>query len=122
MKPNNNATTKLQFICQMTQFPINLNDATTGHKLQGMSKDVIIITLWPKDGLFRNWKYTVLSRVHTLNEIDMNKSFKPSTQLTAYFKHARTTESNVLNRQTRAIKKSKNDECLIQNQRKYETT
>ena len=61
MKPNNHATTKLQFICQMTQFPISLNDATTGHKLQGMSKDVIIITSWPKSGLFRNWEYTVFS-------------------------------------------------------------
>ena len=106
MKPNNHATTKLQFICQMTQFPINLNDATTGHKLQGMLKDVIIITSWPKGGLFRNWEYTVLSRGCTLqglymfNEIDMNKSFKPSTQLAAYFKRARTTESNFLNRRT----------------------
>ena len=36
MKPQNHATTKLQFTCQMTQFPINLNDATAGHKLQGM--------------------------------------------------------------------------------------
>lgn len=38
MKPNNHKTSKLQFICQMTQFTINLNAATTGHKLQGMSK------------------------------------------------------------------------------------
>ena len=94
----------------MTQFTINLNAATTGHKLQGMSKDVLIITSWPKDGLFRNWEYTVLSRVRTLqglymfNEIDMNKSFKPSTQLTSYFKRARTTESNFLNRQIQATK------------------
>ena len=61
MKPHHYATTKLQFTCQMTQFPVNLNDATTGHKLQGMSKDVIIITSWPKGGLFRNWEYMVLS-------------------------------------------------------------
>ena len=99
MKPHNHATTKLQFTCQMTQFPINLNDATTGHKLQGMSKDVIIITSWPRGGLFRNWEYTVLSRVRTLNglymfnEIDMNKSFKPSTELAAYFKRARIMET-----------------------------
>ena len=93
----------------MTQFSINLNDATTGHKLQGMSKDVIIITSWPKGGLFRNWECTILSQVCTLkglyifNEIDMNKSFKPSTQLAAYFKRARTTESNFLNKQTRSV-------------------
>ena len=41
--------------CTMIQLPINLNDATTGHKLQGMSKDVVIITSWPKGGLFKNW-------------------------------------------------------------------
>ena len=110
MKPHNHATTKLQFTCQMTQFPINLNDATTGHKLQGMSKDVIIITSWPRGGLFRNWEYTVLSRVRTLNglymfnEIDMNKSFKPSTELAAYFKRARIMEIKFLNRRTNAIR------------------
>ena len=109
MKPHNYATTKLQFTCQMTQFPVNLNDATTGHKLQGMSKDVIIITSWPKGGLFRNWEYTVLSRVRTLNglymfnEIDMNKSFKPSTELAAYFKRARTAETKFLKRRKKAI-------------------
>ena len=27
----------------MTQLPINMNDATTGHKLQGMSKDKLIV-------------------------------------------------------------------------------
>ena len=27
----------------MTQLPVNMNDATTGHKLQGMSKDKLIV-------------------------------------------------------------------------------
>jgi len=109
MKPHHYATTKLYFTCQMTQFPVNLNDATTGHKLQGMSKDVIIITSWPKGGLFRNWEYTVLSRVRTLeglymfNAIDMNKSFEPSTELKAYFKRARTMETKFLKNRERAI-------------------
>ena len=109
MKPHHHATTKLQFTCQMTQFPVNLNDATTGHKLQGMSKDHIIITSWPSGGLFRNWEYTVLSRVRTLdglylcNEIDMNKSFKPSTELAAYFKHVRVTERQFLRKRRKAI-------------------
>ena len=35
MSPNNMATTKIKFGCSMTQFPINVNDGTTGHKLQG---------------------------------------------------------------------------------------
>jgi DNA repair ATPase RecN len=29
--------------CKMNQIPANSNDGTTGHKLQGMSKDVIIV-------------------------------------------------------------------------------
>ena len=46
------------------QLPIILNDATTGHKLQGMSKDQVIVQSWD----YRNegWIYTVLSRVRKL--------------------------------------------------------
>jgi hypothetical protein len=69
----------------MKQIPANTDDASTGYKLQGMSKDVIIVTSWPTG--FRNWEYVVLSRAQTLpglylvKPIDMNKSFKPSIQL-----------------------------------------
>jgi hypothetical protein len=68
----------------MKQIPANSNDATTGHKLQGMSKDVIVLTSWPTGGLaemFKNWKYVVLSRVRTLSglyivePIEMEKLF-----------------------------------------------
>ena len=47
----------------MTQLPINMNDATTGHKLQGMSKDKLIVESW---SFISNWIYVVLSRVRTL--------------------------------------------------------
>ncbi len=50
----------------MIQIPANINDAITGHKLQGMSKDVIVASSWPTGGLatmFKNWEYIVLSRV-----------------------------------------------------------
>ena len=30
----------------ITQIPINMNDTTTGHKLQGMSKDKLIVVSW----------------------------------------------------------------------------
>ena len=101
------APTSLEFTCRMTQFPINLNDATTGHKLQGMSKDVVIITSWPKGGLsalFKNWEYVVLSRVRTLEglylfePIDLEKSFKPSKELQRYMIQAREKERRLLNR------------------------
>jgi hypothetical protein len=77
----------------MKQIPANSNDATTGHKLQGMSKDAINVSSWPTGNLaamFKNWENVVLSRVRTLSglylvtPIDMNKSFQPSPQLTSY--------------------------------------
>jgi hypothetical protein len=54
----------------MKQIPANSNDATMGHKLQGTSKDVIVITSWPTGGLaamLKNWEYVVLSQVRTLS-------------------------------------------------------
>ena len=49
----------------ITQIPVNCNDATTGHKLQGMSKDKLIVVNWSYEP---NWIYVVLlSRVRTLN-------------------------------------------------------
>jgi hypothetical protein len=54
----------------MKQIPANSNDTTTGHKLQAMSKDVIVVTSWPTGGLaamFKNWEYVILSRVCTLS-------------------------------------------------------
>ena len=56
--------TKVAFRCKMLQLPVKLNDGTTGHKLRGMSKDVIIIMSWPKGGMAiwnKNWEYVVLS-------------------------------------------------------------
>ena len=44
----------------LIQFPINLNDATTAHKLQGASKQNLIVNNWHYS---HGWVYTVLSRV-----------------------------------------------------------
>ena len=55
---------KIVFRCKMMQIPANSNDATTGHKLQGMSKDAIIVSSWPTGSLaamFKNWEYVGLS-------------------------------------------------------------
>lgn len=43
-----------------TQLPIIVNNATTGHKLQGSTVDSIFVHEWSKT---RNWNYVVLSRV-----------------------------------------------------------
>lgn len=61
----------------MFQLPINMNDATMGHKLQGMSKDNLIVTSWT---FTENWIYVVLSRVRTLNVLYILKPI-PKNQL-----------------------------------------
>jgi hypothetical protein len=47
---------------QIIQLPVNLNDATTGHKLQGMTKKQLIIKSWSYSP---GWVYTTISRVRT---------------------------------------------------------
>jgi hypothetical protein len=72
-----------------------------------MSKDAIIVTSWPTG--FKNWEYDVLSHVCTLSglylvdEIDLEKPFKPSQQLKSYIKYAKTQESYLLKKQKNAI-------------------
>jgi hypothetical protein len=98
---------KIQFKCRMKQIPANTNDASTSHKLQGMSKDIIIVTSWPTG--FKNWEYVVLSGACTLSglylvePINMNKSYKPSNELKRYIKFARLQESNLLKKQEDAM-------------------
>jgi hypothetical protein len=55
----------------MHQLPVNSNIATTGHKLQGMSKLMMVVTEW---GSFSNWIYVVLSRVTTWAGLFLLKS------------------------------------------------
>ena len=46
LKPTRWLLGEPEFKCKMNQLLINCNDPTTGHKLQGISKDDIIITSW----------------------------------------------------------------------------
>ena len=55
-----NITLKVK-ICQ---FPVTVNHATTGHKLQGKTAKGLIIAEWARRT--KNWIYVVLSRVKTL--------------------------------------------------------
>ena len=110
VKPHPMSATKLEIACKMIQFPVNCNDTTTGHKLQGMSKDVVIITSWPCGGLFKNWEYVVLSRVRTheglylFQKIPMDKSFAPCKELKFFFRRIRRKEK-VFRRQNEIHKK-----------------
>ena len=60
------------------QLPMNTNDATTGHKLQGMSKDRLIVTSWDGISKWSNWAYTVLSRVRKLEGLFLCKPLHSS--------------------------------------------
>ena len=106
---------KIVFRCKMMQIPANSNDATTGHKLQGMSKDALIVSSWPTGSLaamFKNWEYVVLSRVRTLSglylvkPIDMDKSFQPSPQLASYMDKIRKFEKDMLEKRQQAISRT----------------
>ena len=86
----------------MNQIPANSNDGTTGHKLQRMSKNVIIVSSWPTGGLskiFKNWEYVVLSRVlsglYLVDPIHMEKSFNPSCQLRSYIDKIKQKEKDI---------------------------
>jgi hypothetical protein len=97
----------------MKQIPANTNDAITGHKLQGMSKDAIIVASWQTASMFRNWDYVVLSHVRILSGlycvklIDIDKSFKASDKLKKYIKHAKEKETNLLTIRNHAMSQIK---------------
>ena len=51
---------------QLSQFPFNVANARTVHKLQGKSLEKLLISNW---SYTVNWVYVVLSRVRTLNKL-----------------------------------------------------
>ena len=61
--------------CMMTQIPVNSSDAITGHKLQGLTKDHIIVYSWNKS---TSWIYVVLSRVRKLSGLYLVRGLKLS--------------------------------------------
>ena len=85
---------------KVTQVPVNCNIATTGHKLQGMSKDTLIVNSWGYG--FENWVYVVLSRVRTrsglfLNcKLDLKKKFKVPEKLLKFEERMKEKERQYL--------------------------
>ena len=93
---------KIEFMCRIMQFQVNLNNTITGHKLQGMSKDALIISSLPDRNLralFKNWECVVLSHVRKLKGLymfepmDMNQFFNPLEQFNQYMLCARRKEN-----------------------------
>ena len=98
VRPSRFTNAHVKFTISMTQFPVNLNNATTGHKLQGMSLDALIIPAFPSktlSALFKNWEYVVLSRVRTLSELYLldktneDESFEPTEDFVKFLRRAR---------------------------------
>jgi hypothetical protein len=57
----------------VNRFPVLANHATTGHKLQGQTKESLFISDWHYSS---NWPYVVLSRVTTLKGLFLLKPLR----------------------------------------------
>jgi hypothetical protein len=83
------------------QFPVNVSLAITGHKLQGMTVDILILS---EIHLTQNWLYVLLSRVTSLNGLYLMKPlkcnmFKPiSENLRRELEWLRGLETMLINR------------------------
>ena len=98
---------------RITQIPVNSNIATTGHKLQGMSKDTLIVNSWNYG--FANWIYVVLSRVRTLSglflckPLDLNRPFKVPKTLIDFEMRMKSKESHFLRKRNMDMDMSQTD-------------
>ena len=59
---------------KIIQFGVNANKATTGHKLQGVSLNQMVVRSWAYG--VPNWIYVVLSRVRTLQGLFICEKLK----------------------------------------------
>ena len=99
--PINNGTNFIKLSkCKILQFPLNNDLATTGHKLQGMTKKFMIVSQFNYS--CPNWIYVVLSRVTTIDGLfllqPLKASFnpKPSKVLIQEWKRQREKELELL--------------------------
>ena len=85
----------------MTQVPVNSSDAITGNKLQGLTKDSVIVYSLNRN---TNWIYVVLSRVRTLKGLFIMKRLKlidikpPSREYLEFMNHIKNLEKINLER------------------------
>ena len=83
------------------QFGVNNNRATTGHKLQGMSKDCLFAVNYNYGT--ENWIYVILSRVREMNgffsykKLEISKLKKPDKELLKDERRLKQIEQRVLN-------------------------
>ena len=101
----------------MTQFCVIHNIATTGHKLQGVSLDDLVVNSWNYS--CPNWVYVILSRVRTLAglvfnvPLDENNDYTPKPELVRW-------EENIKNTVERPLFEQRGElEEYIEDERKY---
>jgi hypothetical protein len=64
-------TMKDEVPMKLTQFPVVVNHATTGHKLQGKSVEALYVAEYHKT---KNWLYVVMSRVRSITGLFLFKA------------------------------------------------
>ena len=64
------------FPIKLKQFPFVSNVSTTGHKLQSVSLDNLIVYEWPRCKDLLNWVYVVLSQVCTIQGLFLVAPFE----------------------------------------------
>lgn len=102
--PHDMATEKVHMGCSVTQLPVNASDAITGHKLQGLTKDNVIVYSWQRS---TNWIYVVLSRVRTLSGLYLFRKLRlsdikpPTRDYMAFLGRMRDLEREDLDRVAR---------------------
>jgi hypothetical protein len=67
--------TRHSVYAHINRFPVLMNHATTGHKLQGQTKESLLISAWYYG---KNWPYVVLSWVKRLTGLFLCVELNPS--------------------------------------------
>ncbi|EJK53535.1 hypothetical protein THAOC_27013, partial [Thalassiosira oceanica] len=75
VSPHDAAPVTMKMSAKFTQIPVNSSDAITGHKLQGITKDSLVVYEWDSDTC---WIYVVLSRVRTLKGLYLIRPIRKS--------------------------------------------
>ena len=81
---------------KLTAFPVLVNHATTGHKLQGLSKDSLFVHAWSHT---KNWPCAILLRVRSLKgsflgqKLDGTKDFANDSRMTRMLNRFRGRKS-----------------------------
>ena len=101
VSPHDQVKHKQKMACGITQIPVISSDAITGHKLQDLTKDNLIVYSWNK---ITEWIYVVLSRVKTLEGLFLVRPLKltdikpPSKEYLSFLQRMKDMQTTELKR------------------------